>query len=79
MINPVRQSFDALPERQATWHAQFIEGAHSWFKVLSISGRISSQPAVFSVLTARKTSSAVMIVPPQMYVVYVWWCDNDWF
>jgi len=36
------------------------------FKVLSVSGRISSQPAAFSatgysVLTARKTSAAVMV------------------
>jgi len=48
------------------------------FKTLSISGRISSQPAAFSVLTARETSTADGIFLPQMHFLCFRWCGSDW-
>jgi len=60
MISTVCQSFSALREHKATWHTWFSQISPQ-FKALSISCRISSHPAAFSVLTARKTSATVMV------------------
>jgi len=63
IFSQVVQSSGALPQHQATWHTQVSQTSPFLFKALSISGRISSQPAsfpVFSVLTAKKASAAVM-------------------
>ena len=68
MITSVYQSFSALPEHQTTWHTSQLNR----FNALRISGRISSQPAVITVLTARKISAAVMVFTCPS----VRWCDN---
>jgi len=63
MITRVCQSIVVLPEHQAICHSRISQWTSSRSKALSISGRISSQPAAFtafSVLTTRKTSVAVM-------------------
>jgi len=61
LINLVRQSFDALPERYATSDTRVSQGP-PLFKAC-ISGRIPSHIAfpAFSALTARKTSAAAMV------------------
>ena len=61
MIIPVFQSSDAFTEQQTTWHTQASERTLR-FKVFSISVRISLQNAACSVVTARKTSSAIMVL-----------------
>ena len=45
---------------QATWHIRFNQRT-PLFKLLSISGRISSQLSVYSIFRARKTLAAVML------------------
>jgi len=70
MITPVFPFFDTLPEQQASWHTQVSQRTLQ-FKALSISGRISSLPAVFS------CSGGIFC--PQVYLVCVQWCDSDVF
>ena len=50
MVIPVCQYFAALPLLQATWNAR-VSQRTSPFKALSISDRISSQPAAFPVFS----------------------------
>jgi len=69
IITPVCPCFSAIPEHQATWHTR-VSQTTPWFKGLSISGRISSQPTAFpalNVLKTRKALVAMMVfLPPNV-------------
>ena len=70
---PQFASFGALPEHKSTWQIARVN-QRTWFKVLSISGWVSSQPAAFSVLTARETSAAAMVFASPKCTLCVRWC-----
>jgi len=65
-IIPISQSFGVFPECHATGHNRVSQRTPSLLKILKILGRISSYTvpcSTFSVLTPRKTSTAMMIFP----------------
>jgi len=76
----VCQFLCALPEHQTIWHTRVSQRTR--FKALDISGRISSQLAVFTVLTARRASATVMVfssknVSRVCSVVWTWLGSKD--